>query len=51
MQDNKGWNKNLLKWASSLITGDASSKSKADKTTVSNPTLVLLAKFILLHIL
>jgi len=31
--DNKGWNKNLLKWASSLITGDASSKSKADKTT------------------
>ncbi|CAL4925424.1 unnamed protein product [Urochloa decumbens] len=29
--DNKGWNNNLLKWASSLINGDASSKSKADK--------------------
>ncbi|KAK8444902.1 hypothetical protein SEVIR_9G223900v4 [Setaria viridis] len=31
--DNKGWNNNLLKWASSLINGDASSKNKADKIT------------------
>ncbi|XP_066332805.1 UDP-glucose:glycoprotein glucosyltransferase-like isoform X1 [Miscanthus floridulus] len=31
--DNKGWNNNLLKWASSLISGDASSKNKADKIT------------------
>ncbi|KAF8723076.1 hypothetical protein HU200_022226 [Digitaria exilis] len=31
--DNKGWNNNLLKWASSLISGDASSKNKADKVT------------------
>ncbi|CAN6310811.1 unnamed protein product [Urochloa humidicola] len=31
--DNKGWNNNLLKWASSLINGDSSSKTKADKTT------------------
>jgi hypothetical protein len=36
MQDNKGWNNNILKWASSLISGDASSKNKADKITVSN---------------
>ncbi|KAJ1295214.1 hypothetical protein BS78_01G207000 [Paspalum vaginatum] len=31
--ENNGWNKNLLKWASSLISGDASSKNKADKIT------------------
>ncbi|KAF8672264.1 hypothetical protein HU200_049461 [Digitaria exilis] len=31
--DNKGWNNNLLKWASSLISGDASSKNQADKVT------------------
>ncbi|KAL6643108.1 hypothetical protein ACP70R_021289 [Stipagrostis hirtigluma subsp. patula] len=31
--DNKGWNKNLLKWASSFISGDASSKKKDDKIT------------------
>ncbi|KAK3153915.1 hypothetical protein QOZ80_2BG0183200 [Eleusine coracana subsp. coracana] len=31
--DNKGWNNNLLKWASSFISGDASSKKKADKIT------------------
>ncbi|XP_066322950.1 UDP-glucose:glycoprotein glucosyltransferase-like [Miscanthus floridulus] len=31
--DNKGWNNNLLKWASSLISGDASLKNKADKIT------------------
>ncbi|CAN6287994.1 unnamed protein product [Urochloa humidicola] len=31
--DNKGWNNNLLKWASSLINGDAPSKNKADKIT------------------
>ena len=36
MQDNKGWNNNILKWASSLISGDTSSKNKADKITVSN---------------
>ncbi|XP_062204872.1 UDP-glucose:glycoprotein glucosyltransferase-like isoform X2 [Phragmites australis] len=28
--DSKGWNNNLLKWASSFISGDASSKKKAD---------------------
>ncbi|KAG2548509.1 hypothetical protein PVAP13_9KG188900 [Panicum virgatum] len=31
--DNKGWNNNILKWASSLISGDTSSKNKADKIT------------------
>jgi hypothetical protein len=35
MQDNKGWNTNLLKWASSFISGDASLKKKAEKNTVS----------------
>uniref|UniRef100_A0A0D9XKJ1 UDP-glucose:glycoprotein glucosyltransferase n=1 Tax=Leersia perrieri TaxID=77586 RepID=A0A0D9XKJ1_9ORYZ len=29
--DNKGWNSNLLKWASSFISGDASSKKKDEK--------------------
>uniref|UniRef100_A0A452YDX9 Uncharacterized protein n=1 Tax=Aegilops tauschii subsp. strangulata TaxID=200361 RepID=A0A452YDX9_AEGTS len=33
--DNKGWNTNLLKWASSFISGDASLKKKAEKNTVS----------------
>ncbi|KAG2537562.1 hypothetical protein PVAP13_9NG299400 [Panicum virgatum] len=32
-QENKGWNNNILKWASSLISGDTSSKNKADKIT------------------
>ncbi|KAL6883793.1 hypothetical protein ACP4OV_011207 [Aristida adscensionis] len=31
--DSKGWNNNLLKWASSFISGDSSSKKKADKIT------------------
>ncbi|XP_037406433.1 UDP-glucose:glycoprotein glucosyltransferase-like isoform X2 [Triticum dicoccoides] len=31
--DNKGWNTNLLKWASSFISGDASLKKKAEKNT------------------
>ena len=35
MQDNKGWNTNILKWASSFISGDASLKKKAEKNTVS----------------
>jgi UDP-glucose:glycoprotein glucosyltransferase len=50
IQDNKGWNNNLLKWASSLISGDASSKNKADKITVSNHIFSYLSS-ILLHIL
>ncbi|XP_052141963.1 UDP-glucose:glycoprotein glucosyltransferase [Oryza glaberrima] len=29
--DNKGWNNNLLKWASSFISGDSSSKKKDEK--------------------
>ncbi|KAF0915839.1 hypothetical protein E2562_039167 [Oryza meyeriana var. granulata] len=29
--DNKGWNSNLLKWASSFISGDTSSKKKDEK--------------------
>ncbi|KAL5230580.1 hypothetical protein ABZP36_029356 [Zizania latifolia] len=32
--DNKGWNNNLLKWASSFISGNASSKKKDEKITV-----------------
>jgi hypothetical protein len=34
MQDNKGWNNNLLKWASSFISGDSSSKKKDEKISV-----------------
>jgi len=47
MQDNKGWNNNLLKWASSLISGDASLKNKADKITVSNHIFSYLSSILL----
>ena len=48
MQDNKGWNTNLLKWASSFISGDASLKKKAEKNTVSISSV---SYFIPLHVI